>query len=457
MYKRICFLFGFISAIVPVFCRAEIIINEIMYDASGTDTNHEWIELFNNGTTPVDITGWKLFENDSNHGITPITASLVAPGGYAIIADNANQFKIDYPNVTVPLFDTTMSLSNTGETFALKNATLATVDQVTYESSLGATGNGNSLNRVATLFVEAQATPGLVNSTAVSNPPPVDTQTSTTSTQKKTEEIITPSISAEIIAPTSFLANTEVIFTPKISWTDGVSIPAGKLYWNFGDGFTETKQVAEVVRHTYTRAGKYVVVLEYSKNFYADIPDAVDQLIVTVDTAPLVFQRKDTVVVIKNTGTAQINLSGWAIVAKEKIIPLPRGTILLGGSELVVPSAFPANEVVTLQYPNSSTFAEIIPPPVVLPKQKISTSLRLSPVVPQTAILENAPATVLSAIESTPTAKTKSVGTTFYAGIGFLVLVVTAILLVIKIRRNKKPAEDTLSVDDIQIIDSEEE
>jgi ABC-type glycerol-3-phosphate transport system substrate-binding protein len=34
----------------------DININEIMYNPPGADTNHEWIELYNNDTTDINIT-----------------------------------------------------------------------------------------------------------------------------------------------------------------------------------------------------------------------------------------------------------------------------------------------------------------------------------------------------------------------------------------------------------------
>ena len=36
-----------------------VVINEFLYDPAGTDTGHEWIELYNSGST-VDISGWMI-------------------------------------------------------------------------------------------------------------------------------------------------------------------------------------------------------------------------------------------------------------------------------------------------------------------------------------------------------------------------------------------------------------
>lgn len=39
---------------------AAVVINELFYDPSGTDTQKEFIELYNNGTADVDLTGWQI-------------------------------------------------------------------------------------------------------------------------------------------------------------------------------------------------------------------------------------------------------------------------------------------------------------------------------------------------------------------------------------------------------------
>ena len=77
---------------------ARVLINEIMYNPSGSDSSHEWLEIYNNGTYSIDIGGWKFYENDVNHALTPIYGKRVLNSGdYAIIADEWETFLLDYP------------------------------------------------------------------------------------------------------------------------------------------------------------------------------------------------------------------------------------------------------------------------------------------------------------------------------------------------------------------------
>jgi hypothetical protein len=134
-----------------VSAQSDIRINEIMYNPPGTDADLEWIELYNNDTTAINITGWKFYEADTNHRLTFVQGSMVIPvTGYAIIADNATAFLNEHPECKCTVMDSTFSLRNSDEYIALKNATSNLVDEVTYNSSWGADGNGKTLERTAT-------------------------------------------------------------------------------------------------------------------------------------------------------------------------------------------------------------------------------------------------------------------------------------------------------------------
>ncbi|MCK4732451.1 MAG: PD40 domain-containing protein, partial [Methanophagales archaeon] len=129
----------------------DININEIMYNPPGADTDNEWLELYNNDTTDIDITGWRFYEAGTNHSLTLIQGGMIIPaGGYAIIADNATTFLDEYQECNCTVIDSAFSLNNSGEYIALKNATLDIIDEVAYNASWGADGNGRTLELNAT-------------------------------------------------------------------------------------------------------------------------------------------------------------------------------------------------------------------------------------------------------------------------------------------------------------------
>ncbi len=187
-----------------------IVINEIMYNPDGTDSGREWIELYNNEDFSVDISEWKLYENDVNHGLTVSQGDLVIPGNeYAIIADSADSFLLDYPDFNKTLIDSAFSLTNLGELICTKDSSLILVDCVNYSSSWGADGNGKSLERKNTdqentednwaESISEKGTPGSKNSVS-----------STTSEPNPTAEPKTIPIYVNVIGKKPYINNITI-------------------------------------------------------------------------------------------------------------------------------------------------------------------------------------------------------------------------------------------------------
>jgi hypothetical protein len=159
------FLFLFIFLLLPFLTHA-IVINEIMYDLDGADSGREWIEIFNNSNESVNLENWRFYEAETNHKLKLFLGEVVLiPGAYLIIADNPGKFLLDWPAFIGTIFDSTFSLSNTGETLIIRNGELVDVDTVSYISDMGANGDENSLQKINRVWVAASPTPGIQNIT----------------------------------------------------------------------------------------------------------------------------------------------------------------------------------------------------------------------------------------------------------------------------------------------------
>ena len=131
-----------------------------MYDSIGSDSGHEWIEIYNNDSD-IDITGWKFYEADTNHGLTLKNGTwFITNGSYAIIADNWETFLLDYSSFNGTLFDSSFSLDNSGEFIAIKNSTTYFIDNLTYNSTCD---NGDSLQLINGTWFCSLPTPGYEN------------------------------------------------------------------------------------------------------------------------------------------------------------------------------------------------------------------------------------------------------------------------------------------------------
>ncbi|MGB7001637.1 MAG: lamin tail domain-containing protein [Halobacteriota archaeon] len=133
-----------LMAMLPamVSAQGDVRINEIMYNPStGDDSDMEWIELYNNDVEAVNISGWTIDNN-------PISDNVMQPGDYVVLARNKTAFDAYYGALSCSVIDVTLGLKNDpGDTIVLCNSTGAEVDNLTYDASWGADGNGKTLER----------------------------------------------------------------------------------------------------------------------------------------------------------------------------------------------------------------------------------------------------------------------------------------------------------------------
>ncbi len=131
----------------------DIIISEVMFNAAIESSNQgEWIEVYNSGTTAVDVTGWVLQDNSATDTITsamcPSGLCQVPAGGCWLIAvtplDLQNEFD-QYTNPAGLVVDVARTiflgskigggLANTGDGVALVYTSGEAVDCVSWGAS----------------------------------------------------------------------------------------------------------------------------------------------------------------------------------------------------------------------------------------------------------------------------------------------------------------------------------
>lgn len=121
-----------IGVALPLLVQAAgVEIVDISYDPDGADKGREWVRIQNTSGAPLDLTGWKFVEGGVNHGLKALGAAVVPAGGYAIIADDAVTYVAEHTTTDV-VFDSSFSLSNTGETVALADQNKVVVASKTY-------------------------------------------------------------------------------------------------------------------------------------------------------------------------------------------------------------------------------------------------------------------------------------------------------------------------------------
>ncbi len=97
----------------------DIVINEIMYSPISGDADDEYLELYNRGAQPVDVSLWQFVDGVS---FTIPNQTLMPPGGYLVVARNRTNLLAHYPGVLTDantVGNYSGSLANGGERLAL--------------------------------------------------------------------------------------------------------------------------------------------------------------------------------------------------------------------------------------------------------------------------------------------------------------------------------------------------
>lgn len=182
--KRVVLLLVLFS--VPIIVRGQFKITEIFYDSVGSDIGREWIEVQNVSGADLDLSNFKLFESGTNHGLSPFGNATTTAGSFAVIVTNVPMFKQDNPDFAGQIFDSTFSLSNTGEILAIKNSKGEIVDSVSYKAE---GESGQSLQFVGGIWTASKSTLGSLNKIDVTDikvqPKDVSPQKSTKSQAKQ--------------------------------------------------------------------------------------------------------------------------------------------------------------------------------------------------------------------------------------------------------------------------------
>ena len=127
----------------------DVIINEIMYNPPGALDNLQFVELFNRGTTPVDLSNWG-FTKGIQYKFPPGTA--IDPGGFVTVSGDPSAFATHYGKQISVVGPFQGRLSHKAERVELSNAQNRVVDSVKYSDGdgwpHGPDGFSSSLERI---------------------------------------------------------------------------------------------------------------------------------------------------------------------------------------------------------------------------------------------------------------------------------------------------------------------
>ncbi|WP_244219578.1 putative Ig domain-containing protein [Corallococcus interemptor] len=143
-----------------------VIINELLANepALPGGTAHEFVELYNAGSAPVDLSGWTLWDAlNPQHVFAPGT--VLQPGRPLVVFGGPAGFPAGAPD-TVAASGGTLALNNTSDVVQLKRADGGAVDSVEYSSTVDAVSINRSpdLTPDAGFALHTTLTPGVQSS-----------------------------------------------------------------------------------------------------------------------------------------------------------------------------------------------------------------------------------------------------------------------------------------------------
>ncbi|HVY54968.1 MAG TPA: lamin tail domain-containing protein [Thermodesulfobacteriota bacterium] len=351
-------LFVWLFASIPLGVSAAAAITEIMYDAPGTDSGREWVEVQNTGSESVDLSTWRFVEGGVNHKISVIGESLLPAGGFAVIADNPDKFKIDNPGFSGLLFDSAFSLSNEGETISIDDDTGVSMDSVSYDPMIGAAGDGNTLQKTGTgEWIAAAVSVGSVTIATESAAPPAeeggstddqsgDSMGSDSGSSSSSGDSDTSAHSSQEVANTSYDApqfevtagrprigfvGAPLSFEAKVKKSKDVAVGSGlRSVWTMGDG---SLLIGQIVSHAYQYPGDYIVITNTDYGGF----HAVAKVKVRIIEPSIALSLLPGRMLLSNQGKGEVNIGGFILEDSEKRFAFPQDTIILPLSSIEIP------------------------------------------------------------------------------------------------------------------------
>jgi hypothetical protein len=323
--------------------------SEIAWMGTDADANNEWIEIYNFGNSPTDLTGWTL---TSGSGLSISLSGALGPHGVGVLERTDDT---SVPTVSA-LGIYTGVLPNTGDsaflTLILRDPEGNVVDEVIGGTDWSLVGGSNvspkkTAQRTRTgTWVTAAPTPGAENAqvndaptqnddddTDYANDEEDDETTKTASggsSSKRTSMVkSTAELTLTLTAPDVVYVEQPVSFVTSVSGP-GRDIMNSLVYtWNFGDTYTGPGKAAT---HTYRYPGEYVVVVnaKFGKH------DVTVQKSITVLAVGVTISRSSSGdVVLTNTATHDIDISGYMLKGTESVV-LPPYTYLKKGGTITI-------------------------------------------------------------------------------------------------------------------------
>jgi len=481
--KKYCFMF--MTIVFFIFTHkvnASVIINEVQI----SPTENRFLELYNNGSSSVDLTGWYIQRKTSTgttYGSlvskTYFEGKTIDANGYFVISKN------DIENTDIICEALTLTESNS---LQIKNNGGDVVFKIGWGESLDCDGScvenpgeNKSISRVSNgSYIITAPTPGLANiessnidNTIIDNPDTVvDGQSgSSSSLISKNKEPEIYKITTKIIAPKIVTAGVPFTINHQTTGLKKEKVILGKFVWNFGDGMKRELSISPEFDYIYQYEGEYVLTLYFYNSILDVTPSSTDRVVIKVIPSGIVISSvgnsSDPFIEIKNDSNYEMSLHDWTIKGILHSFIIPEGMIILPNKKLKLSpkvTGFDFNDLSNISIMDSS--GQIF---ATYPKQNITTYRYYSNKNSQTNIVKSEVAKS-NDTEGNPNVINlndlgsniansndyRSLSKSFYVWSGLIIIIVIGLASVYLLRRKEEYpdyVERKLTANDMTIIE----
>lgn len=334
-------------------------MSEIMYDVDGSDTDREWIEIYNGTGNDIVLTDYFFTEANIDHKISAHNGiDVLKSSQYAVIVQSVEKFKNDNPNYGGLIFDSSFSLVNEGgELLAIKDKDKNILFQYTYDTNIGAKGDGKTLQFNNNAWVALEKTPGAQPVATSSSGTGANTSAGGStggtassgggsiylpSVQNTKTYAKEPEMLFTINAPSSAIVGDTVQIKSVLYGFSGEIVYFGNFTYNFGDGQSiKTTTNNNSVSHVYHFPGEYTISVSYTHPYvYNSKPIALGKKFITVVASPLqiteIYTQNFNGIRVYNDLNDEFDISGYTARNSAATITLPENSYIGPKKSIVI-------------------------------------------------------------------------------------------------------------------------
>ncbi len=128
--KAISPMFTALALCCAMQAQAKLVISEVLYDAPNNDSTEEFVEIFNDGCTAVNLTDYSLADNGGSFNLS----GSIGAGSYFVVAKNSAALQT-LTGKAANQSGMTLSLGNSGDYVKLRQGSTE-LDSVAFENAI---------------------------------------------------------------------------------------------------------------------------------------------------------------------------------------------------------------------------------------------------------------------------------------------------------------------------------